>query len=313
MSTVTLRGARTGLFTALAGAGLGLACALAGACSAGTSTDASGGSGGTASSGTLGTGSTGTGFMTSGTGTGGTDDCAASAKLIYLVSVDNNLYSFDPNIPGTGAYKPVGPLSCPATGNPQSMSVDRAGTAYVFYDSGQMFTVSTTTAACTATTYKHPVMNGFNQLGMGFTATTPNMKDETLFVISPDFGLATVGIPGYQVSQTGKLVTAAELTGGFDGKLFMFEASSATIAEIDRASFSKTNLHTFNGLQGTAAWAFSRYAGKFYMFTSPGVGIGTTTTQYDPVMKVETVRDGDIGFTVVGAGQSTCVPPPPPL
>jgi hypothetical protein len=71
-------------------------------------------------------------------------------------------------------------------------------------------------------------------------------------------------------------------------------------------------MHTFNGLQGTQAWAFSRYAGNFYMFTSPGIGFGSTCTEYDPVSNLETERDADVGFTVVGAGQSICVPPPVP-
>lgn len=284
-----------------------LACAIVGGCSAGTSDGGGGGAGGSAPS-----GSTGSAFLTSGQGTGGADDCAASAKLIYVVSVDNYLHSFDPNIPGTAAYKTVGPLTCSSSGNPQSMSVDRDGTAYVFYDSGEMFQVSTLDASCKPTSYVHPVQNGFNQLGMGFTATTPDMKDETLYVISPDFGLATVALPSYAVTKLGGLLTSAELTGGFDGKLFVFEAASATVSEVDRTALTTKPVHGFNGLQGTQAWAFSRYAGQFYLFTSPAAGVGTTTTQYDPVMKVEKVRDADIGFTVVGAGQSTCVPPPPP-
>ena len=297
--------------------GLALAgCALSFSCNAGSTTDAFGGSGGGASNGNgngNGNGSSGAGFMSGSSGSGNNDDdCAAAAKLIYLVSVDNQLYSFDPTIDGVAAYKLVGTLSCPSVGSPQSMSVDRDANAYVFYDSGEMFSVSTANAACMPTPYVHPVQNGFNQLGMGFTATTADSKEQTLYIISPDFGLATVALPSYAVTETGALVGAAELTGGPDAKLFVFDASNASLSEINRTALSKQSMHTFQGLQGTGAWAFSRYAGNFYMFTSPGAGIPTTTTKYDPEMDVESVRDASIGFTVVGAGQSTCVPPPNP-
>jgi hypothetical protein len=279
-------------------------------CGAGNE-DGDGGDGGESSTGTQGT--TGSGFTGGSTGSGNTDDCLAQAKLIYLVSVDYELYSFDPMVAGTAAYKLVGPLSCPSAAAPQSMAVSRDGTAYVFYDSGELFRVSTTDASCQATTYVHPVQQGFNQLGMGFTATSDGSKDEVLYIVSPAFGLATVALPSYQVSQTGALVGAAELTGGPDGKLFHFAAGNAALGEIALPSNALTPIHTFSELAGTQAWAFSRYAGKFYMFTSPGTGVPSTTTEYDPVTDTSSVRDGGIGFTVVGAGQSTCVPPPPPM
>lgn len=271
------------------------------------------GTGGSGAGVSTSSGSTGSGFTGGSTGSGNTDDCLAQAKLIYLVSVDYELYSFDPMIAGTAAYELVGPLSCPSAAAPQSMAVSRDGTAYVFYDSGELFRVSTTDASCQATAYVHPMNQGFNQLGMGFTAASNGSSDEVLYIVSPVFGLATVALPSYQVSQTGALVGAAELTGGPDGKLFHFAAANAALGEIGLPSHTLTPVHTFTGLAGTQAWAFSRYAGKFYMFTSPGTGIPTTTTEYDPVTDTSTVRDAAIGFTVVGAGQSTCVPPPPPM
>ncbi|NUO53985.1 MAG: hypothetical protein HOV80_34500 [Polyangiaceae bacterium] len=291
---------------------LALSIAFAQACSAG-SDDAEGGGGEGAGSAGPNGGSTATGFQNGSTNTGTIDDCIAAAKLIYVVSVDYTLYSFDPDTPGIAAYKPVGPLSCPSAAAPQSMAVSRDGTAYVFYDSGELFQVSTADASCQATSYVHPVQQGFNQLGMGFTATAPDSTDEQLYIVSPAFGLATVAIPSFDVTQTGMLVGAAELTGGPDAKLFHFAAGNAQLGEVGLTSgFGLMPIHTFNELAGTAAWAFSRYAGKFYMFTSPGAGIPSTTTEYDPAVDVSTVRDANIGFTIVGAGQSTCVPPPPP-
>jgi len=290
---------------------LGTGCS----CSAGTQPDGDGGGGGAGEGGdsSSGAGNQGGGFGTGGDGTGGSGpDCVAEAELVYLVSYERQLYSFDPNIPGTAAYTLIGTLGCSSAGFPQSMSVDKSGVAWVFYDTGELFRVSTLDASCTPTTYVHPVQNGFNQLGMGFTATSPGAFDDVLYVVSPDFGLATISFPSLAVTQLGGLIGAAELTGGPDALLFHFAAASATLSQVDPGSVSTSFMHTFNGLQGTQAWAFSRYAGKFYMFTSEGIGFGSRCTVYDPVTDSESVRDTDVGFTVVGAGQSICVPPPVP-
>ncbi len=291
---------------------------LSAACSAGVDDDASSGSGGSGSG--SGTGSDSTGSFTTGTGNGAgggtTDDCVENAKLIYVVSVEQALYSFNPETPGLGAYSLVGQLACPASGgaSPQSMSVDRNGTAWVFYDSGELFQVSTLDASCQATSYQHPVQNVFNQLGMGFTALTEGSSEDRLYVVSPDFGLATVAFPSMQVSQLGVLTGAAELTGGPDARLFHFAAANAALSEIDvTGGYGLTPVHTFSELAGTSAWAFSRYAGRFYLFTSPGLGFTSKTTEYDPATDTSTLRDADVGFTIVGAGQSICVPPPPPM
>jgi len=277
-------------------------------CEAGTSADGGSGEGGGNGAADSGNGA---GFQTGGNG-GGSDNCLAEAELVYVLSYERQLYSFDPNLPGLQAYKLIGTLDCQSIGSPQSMSVDKNGIAYVFYDSGELFRVSTLDASCNPTTYVHPVPSAFNQLGMGFTATSPDAFDDQLFVVSPDFGLATIAFPSHEVSELGGLLGAAELTGGPDAKLFHFAADSASLSEVSVASLTTTPMHTFNGLQGTQAWAFSRYAGNFYMFTSAGVGFGSTCTIFDPVANAETERDADIGFTVVGAGQSICVPPPVP-
>ncbi len=294
-------------------AALVLLASATGACSSceAGADDESDGQGG---DGAQGGSSSSNGFNGSGGGAGGppTDDCAENAKLVYVLSVDYELWSFNPTIPGTAAYQPVGPLACAATGAPQSMAVDRSGTAYVFYDSGQLFRVSTLDASCTATSYVHPVQQGFNQLGMGFTAAAPDSIEEQLYIVSPAFGLAMVDHQSYAVTQTGALVAIAELTGGPDARLFRFAASTADLGEISIGSWALSPIHTWSELLGTQAFAFSRYAGKFYLFTSPGAGIPSTTTEYDPVTNSSVTRDANVGFTIVGAGQSTCVPPPPP-
>ena len=287
------------------------------ACSASGEGDAGSGGAGAGSGPGASTGEGGNIFTTSGNGLttgsqgvgGNTGDCSEAAKLIYLVSVEHDLYSFNPTIVGTGAYKHIGQLNCPSSGDPQSMSVDRSGTAYIFYHTGELFRVSTADASCESTNYQHPVNQPFSQLGMGFTAAAPDSTDQRLFIISPDFGLATIELPSLAVTETGALVTAAELTGGPDARLFQFIATDGDLNEIKLPDNTTSFIHHFPELEGTLAFAFARYAGEFYVFTSPG--FGSTTTHYDPITDQSTFRDS-LDFTVVGAGQSTCVPPPTP-
>ncbi len=228
------------------------------------------------------------------------------AKLIFLVTVDHHLYAFNPTQPGLGAYRRIGKLNCKGGGNPQSMSIDRQGTAWVFFDSRQLYRVSTKDASCESTNYKHPSFH--YQLGMGFTSVGPGSQQEDLYIISPEFGLATIGLPNFSVNKTGKLSRPAELTGGGDGKLFLFQSDGAKLSEVDRRSYELSPIHTFK-LGHVAAWAFARYGGRFYLFTSPNGYAGSRTTIYDPTRNTETTRDDNVGFVVVGAGQSTLVPP----
>lgn len=290
-----------------------------------------GGSGGstTSAGGTAGTstGGTGGGLRTLSLGEGGAgatrdagatddaqsnDNCAESAKVVYLVTEQNYLYAFDPRQAGLTAYRRIGLLSCETASTPQSMSVDRLGKAYVFYSSGHLYYVNTTTAECTPTGYQHPVSptKSFNQLGMGFTAEKPDSDSQVLYILSPDFGLATVDLQSLAVNKLNVMSTiTAELTGGPDAVLFAFQARTAELSQVDRTTHQTQLVHKFNQ-SSAGAFAFSRYAGVFYIFTAPSVGTMTTTTMYDPQTNTESVRDRDIGVTVVGAGQSTCVPPP---
>ncbi|MFO0548228.1 MAG: hypothetical protein U0271_07570 [Polyangiaceae bacterium] len=232
--------------------------------------------------------------------------CDEAARLVYVVSREANLYAFSPTIPGLGAYHLVGHLKCASFGEPQSMAVDRRGIAWVFYDTGELFKVSVRDASCNKTAYHHP--SGNHQLGMGFTAVGAGLAGEQLYIASPDFGLATLNLDDFSVHQTRKLVMGAELTGGGDGRLFHFSAETQELSQVDLTRFSLVPLRRFDTLGEVSAWAISRYAGRFYMFTSPGEGVPSKTTEFDPTKQTERMRDSNLGFVVVGAGQSTCVP-----
>src|SRR5688572_13531093 len=85
-------------------------------------------------------------------GGGGSDQCSDSAKLVYVVDQNNQLSQFDP---AAKTFKAVGTLDCPAElgATPFSMGIDRTPTAWVLYNSGELFEVNTSTVACKKTNW----------------------------------------------------------------------------------------------------------------------------------------------------------------
>jgi hypothetical protein len=275
------------------------------------------GAGGSSAAGAGGTATGGTGgavVIDAGPDTGApASNCAESSKVSYLVSREYDFYSFNPEKPGLEAYALVGHLSCPSSSSPQAMAIDRSGMAYVFFDSGELFLVDTVTVACSATTYKHPASGSSFTLGMGFTADSDGAQTEKLFAASPDVGLYTIDPTTWATSLLGVHDgVAADLTGGPDGRLFLWRAMNKTLYELDRSNnYEMSVLHAFTLISyEIQAWALTRFAGVFHMFSAPSSG-NSMTTMFDPASSEETVRDQNVGFRVVGAGQSTCVPPPP--
>src|SRR4029453_3542931 len=61
--------------------------------------------------------------------------CAEGTDLVYVVSRDGGLHSFDPT---DLRFRRIGTLECPGTTHalPHSMAVDRSGQAWVGYDNG---------------------------------------------------------------------------------------------------------------------------------------------------------------------------------
>src|SRR5262249_39821542 len=77
---------------------------------------------------------------------------AAGSTFVYLMPSENVLVSF---YPPTGTSTTIGTIMCPDPGTdiPFSMAVDRAGIAYVLFESGHLFRVSTRTAVCVPTKF----------------------------------------------------------------------------------------------------------------------------------------------------------------
>ncbi len=251
-------------------------------------------------------------------GASAADDCSDAAKLVYVASDDNDLYSFAPD---KLLFTKLGALSC-GSKTVNSMAVDRTGTAWVNFSDGKIFKVDVATLACTPTAFVAQ-QGGFTKvLGMGFSANSPGSMDETLFVAdNKGKGVAKVDLTSLTLTPlgpyTGELAGSdAELTGTGDARLFgFFTTSPAHFAAIDKASGATpvaTLLPTVDASSG--GFAFSFWGGDFWFYTANGTP-STSVTHYVSATQTASVVLNDIGFTIVGAGVSTCapvVPPPPP-
>lgn len=285
----------------------------------GTTDPASSSGGSSSSGGTIG-GSSGDGGKTT-----TADKCSAAAQLVYVVSAQNDLYSFTPN---KGSFKRIGNLDCPApTGiTPNSMAIDRQGNAWINYTDGSLFKASTEDASCKETTFE-PNQVGFKKFGMAFATTGPGEATETLFISGLDDNVGAIGkgfgkvdlksmkitmLGDYSAGLSGR---GAELTGTGDGKLYGFFTTSpnATLAEVDRTRGDTTNDTSLEGVQTRESWAFSFWGGDFWFYTA-AQGTPSTVQRLsasgDNSITVTSENVGD--FRIVGAGVSTCAPTEPP-
>lgn len=244
-----------------------------------------------------------------------TTDCLdAGVTYIYLITQQNELYSFNPADAG---FTLRGIIDCPSDGfTPFSMGVNRQGTAYSVFGDGRLYRISTFDASCEPTNYEVG-QQGFLAFGMGF-ATDEGGPEETLYVTeinfdAPSLGLGSINTDTLELSYIGpfseNLGFAAELTGTGDGRLFGFvldePGPGGHVIEIDKQTatiLSSTPLPTGSA---ASALAFAFWGGDFYIFTSEGVS--TQVTRYRPSDGALDVV-ATLATTVVGAGVSTCAP-----
>lgn len=248
-----------------------------------------------------------------------TSDCSDASKLVYVVSEDHDLYSFAPD---KLAFAKIGKLSCEPAGRPNSMSVGRDGTAWINYDSGAIYKVSTKDASCTKSTF---VPNGFVVYGMGFSTKSAGSADETLFVVGAVNGVndddhwsvSTIDTTSLKLSPLGDFTGAlrgrgAELTGTGDGHLFGFVTTrpSATLAEIDPKTGATSKETTLPGVNANdqTEFAFSFWGGDFWFYSATGDNASSVTRLDKATNEVSVVKADVGGFRIVGAGVSTCAP-----
>jgi hypothetical protein len=236
----------------------------------------------------------------------------AAATLVYVISESNNLYSF---LPSTEAFTYIGTIECPASsGSAFSMAVSRTGTAYVVFSDGELFRVSTATAACAATSF-FPGQSGFPTFGMAFSNDTGD-AGETLYVAGDNdpSELARIDVTNFALTTVGAFeppITRAELTGTGAGDLFAFweqpDSGPSAIVQIDKANARVTASSPLPGVMQGSGWAFAFWGGDFYLFTAPGPTVTTIVQRYRPSdgSIVEVAKLDDL---IVGAGVSTCAP-----
>ena len=255
------------------------------------------------------------------------NDCPdAGATLVYVVTQQEQLLSF---YPPTVQFRAIGTLSCPtrSQGTPFSMAVDRTGIAYVLYNDGELFRVSTANARCQATSFRSGQSGFASTFGMGFSHDNAG-TGETLFVASggsaPTPSLATIDPRTFALRVVGTLqppIGNAELSGTGAGDLFAFFATrgatpcdnmsanvnctDSAIGQLDKTTGKVVAQSVLQGNAQGMAWAFAFWGGDFYTFTAPGGG--TNVNRFNPadgsLVTVATRPD-----FVVGAGVSTCAP-----
>jgi hypothetical protein len=257
-------------------------------------------------------------------GDGSTSDCVPEAtSLVYVVSEERELYSFDPV---ANVISPIGSVDCANGAYANSMAVDRSANAYINYGDGSLWKVSTKTGACTATGFV-PNQQGVGLFGMAFSAKTAGSNIEQLFICDlAGGGLGYIDVSTMTLMRfgpfTGSLAGGiAELTGTGDARLYGFfagsplgDGGSASVVQIDPNSEGAIQTYTLPTVDTGSDWAFSFFGGDFYLYTADKYNENdpdTVIQRYRPSDGSLTTVDTNIGFRIVGAGSSTCAPTTP--
>jgi hypothetical protein len=282
-----------------------------------------------------------------GGGNGGNGGCSDQAKLVYVIDSNGTLSSFAPNQTDVtkSVFTDIGQLSCPTklgSGTPFSMSVDRSAVAWIEYVGttdllgtkfgSELYSVSTSTAACTATNYKSG-QHGFIEFGMGFVSNAAMSDQETLFVAGgaapaagampsdppPPTYLGTLDTAALSINQlsTTALKGRPELTGTGNAELFGFypDPTNPHIAKLDKTNGNELSVIPLTMLKGNPqAWAFAFWGGDYWVFLQRASIDGIQPPPETATVVYHVKPDGTVtswptnGRTIVGAGVSTCAP-----
>jgi hypothetical protein len=292
----------------------------------------------------LGAQATGGGGRGSGTGASGAAGgsssgnplpCSPAAEFVYLISMDNELWSFQPD---KKVFTMIGKLDCMnATAWHQSsdyvginaIAIDRSGTAWlsltqigmsIYANAGWIYKLSTADASCepmpTITLATYGTAGEWNQLTMAFATATANATSETLYVAGPALGRIDLNqkslVPiGPFSNEPSPPQGPASLIGTGAGQLYgTFEYPSPALAQIDQGS---AKILTNTPITG---WPITFWGGAFYFSTWTELDAGTyspsTVTRVDAkTMAVDPTYNVIAPVTIVLAGVSTCAPVTP--
>lgn len=243
-----------------------------------------------------------------------TPDCSdPTIEYIYVITEQNTLMSL---YPAKMTWRTIGTINCPGAGSatPFSMGVDRKGLAYVLFNDGNLYRVSTLTAACFATSYV-PNQAGFTVFGMGYSTDGAGPSEQLYLAGSGYSGgstnLGTLDTSLFKITPIGALNSGGmELTGTGDGRLYSFYDTGsgyARIAQLDKTTAADIGGWNISTISVGNGWAFGFWGGDFYTFTAPD-GLSTVVNRFDPANQQVTVVATLSGLVVVGAGVSTCAP-----
>ncbi len=261
------------------------------------------------------------------------DGCSDAARLVYVLSDANDLYSFRPD---RREFTRIGRLDCRTAMQPNSMAIDRQAVAWVNYvqggtfgdSAGMVFRVNTSDAHCTNDP-PFALPDGFFRVGMGFSTDSVDGTDDTLYlagtgdIFTQSRGLARVDRTTLGVIPIGEFTgslngESAELTGTGDGRLFgFFTTSPVQVARIDKSTAAIMSTQGLPQVETPTAWAFSFWGGDFYLYTAPSQTSNpsrtSNVTRFRPSDgSVDASYMTNVGFRIVGAGVSTCAPITPP-
>ncbi len=251
---------------------------------------------------------------------------------IYVLDDANVLRRFDPRklAAAQDPFSLIGALACPAgpsvpgwTGptTPYSMAIDRAGTVWVLYTSGEIFKTSTGSISSCINSGYTPRQNGMDLFAMAFVTDTSGGGTEKLYLgggdvnATPGGTLAVVDPTTLVATPVGTLTNqgefAAVLTGTGAATLFGFYPGIATafVQQVSRVTGAAIGQqYSFAGGFGSGlqAWAFAHWGGSFFVFVTV---TGTSTLRViDPASGQITTALASVPYVSVAAGVSTCAP-----
>lgn len=253
------------------------------------------------------------------TGDGGSgsasDNCADGTELVYTIDqLDQRFSRFDPM---TRTFTDLGQLSCPTQNGatPFSMSVARDGTAWVLYNSGELFTVPIGTLACTKTAWTPP--SNLRVFGMGFSTDTAGGSTETLYIggardqQQSSYTLARFDTASLTATPIGSQPQLPEMTGTGNAELWGFfpDATTPRVVQFDKATGALVTTYNQPTLAGTnTGYAFAHWGGDFWVFLIKNGEPSTTVYQVNGMTGAIDGTTPTTGRTIVGAGVSTCAP-----
>ncbi len=254
--------------------------------------------------------------MTDATG-GGPIACLEGARWVYLLGSDGDLVRFRPD---EMRFELIARLRCPTSSlsaAPFSMSIDRGARAWVSYSNGELFVVNTGDGSCMPTTFT----SSGDVFGMGFVAESEGSDREQLFIAGGNMTAVIFGTPArlgtldtttLRIAPLGSLTGWPDLAGTGAGQLWGFFPLNdpPLVLGLDKTDGHTLQTFDISGIVDDLplAWAFSLWDGKFYLFLRTLSEERSRLYRLDPDVGTPEMLMMDVGYSIVGAGVSTCAP-----